>query len=145
MTSSGKPVDAGTASADPKDAKPVRTVPLPFLLVSSWLVPGSGHLVQRRWTRGIVFFLLVALATALGAFLDGKLFWFEAGRPLATLGTFASMGSGLFFVLLRGVLDYQGDIRAATYEYGGAFLLTAGLMNLLAVIDALDVASGRKP
>ena len=134
-----------SANAEADEPQPVPVVPVPFLLVSSWLVPGSGHLLQRRWTRGIVFFLLVGLATLLGAFLQGKLFWFEAGRPLATLGTFASMGSGLFFVVLRGLLDYQGDIRAATYEYGGAFLLTAGLMNLLAVIDALDVASGRKP
>lgn len=134
-----------SSEADRETAKPTPSVPTPFLLVSSWLVPGSGHLLQRRWTRGVVFFLLVAFATVLGAFLQGKLFWFEAGRPLATLGTLASMGSGLFFVALRGLFEYQGDIRAATYEYGGAFLLTAGLMNLLAVIDALDVASGRKP
>ena len=134
-----------SANAETDEPKPVPAVPVPFLLVTSWLVPGSGHLLQRRWTRGVVFFLLVGFATVLGAYLQGKLFWFEAGRPLATLGTFASMGSGLFFIVLRGLLDYQGDIRAATYEYGGAFLLTAGLMNLLAVIDALDVASGRKP
>ena len=140
MSSSGQSADAET-----ERAKPVPPVPVPFLVVSSLLVPGSGHMLQRRWTRGVVFLLLVGFATFLGAYLQGKLFWFEAGRPLATLGTLASMGSGLFFVVLRGLVDYQGDIRAATYEYGGAFLLTAGLMNLLAVIDALDVASGRKP
>ena len=140
MSSSGQP-----AGAEADESKPTSAVPVPFLLATSLLVPGSGHLLQRRWTRGLVFLLLVGFATVLGASLDGKLFWFEAGRPLATLGTLASMGSGLFFIVLRGVLDYQGDIRAATYEYGGAFLLTAGLMNLLAVIDALDVASGRKP
>lgn len=140
MTSSGE-----SAGAEAGNSKPAPSVPVPLLLVSSWLIPGSGHLLQRRWTRGVVFLLLVAFATILGAYLQGKLFWFEAGRPLATLGTFASMGSGLFFVVLRGLLDYQGDIRAATYEYGGAFLLTAGLMNLLAALDAIDVATGRKP
>jgi hypothetical protein len=37
-----------------------------------------------------------------------------------------------------------GDVRAVTYEYGNAFLIVAGLLNLLVVIDAFDVARGRK-
>jgi len=37
-----------------------------------------------------------------------------------------------------------GDVRAVTYEYGNAFLIVAGLLNLLVVIDAYDVALGRK-
>jgi hypothetical protein len=38
----------------------------------------------------------------------------------------------------------QGDVRAVTYEYGNAFLVVAGLLNLLVMIDAYDVAVGRK-
>ena len=37
-----------------------------------------------------------------------------------------------------------GDVRAVTYEYGNAFVMTAGLLNLLVVIDAYDIAIGRK-
>ena len=37
-----------------------------------------------------------------------------------------------------------GEVRAVTYEYGNAFLIVAGLLNLLVVIDAFDVAMGRK-
>ncbi|MGE3466584.1 MAG: DUF6677 family protein, partial [Pyrinomonadaceae bacterium] len=32
----------------------------------------------------------------------------------------------------------------ATFEYGGRFLEVAGLLNYLAMIDAVDVAVGRK-
>ncbi len=31
----------------------------------------------------------------------------------------------------------------ATYEYGNTFLIVAGLLNMLVVIDAYDVALGR--
>ncbi len=87
----------------------------------------------------------MVFSIVLGVVLDGKLFVPEAGRPLSMLGTLAAMASGLLYFALRFILDYQGEIRSATYEYGGAFLLTAGLMNALAILDAWDVRSGRKP
>ena len=42
------------------------------------------------------------------------------------------------------LVEYEGDILSSTFEYGKAFLLTAGLLNLLAVLDAWDIASGSK-
>jgi len=116
-----------------------------LLLLTAWLIPGSGHLAQKRWVRGLVFFGLVCFSIIIGSVLDGKLFQMQSGSPLATLGTLASLGAGLPYMILRWVMDYQGDIRSASYEYGGAFLLTSGLMNVLAVLDAWDVARGRKP
>jgi hypothetical protein len=35
-------------------------------------------------------------------------------------------------------------VRSPNNEYGTTFLLTAGLMNLLLILDAWDVARGRK-
>jgi len=87
----------------------------------------------------------VAVAIVAGAQLDGNLYRVEAGRPLSVLGTFAAFGAGLPYVVLRFLLDYTGDIVAAGYEYGTAFLLTAGLMNWLLVLDCWDIGLGRKP
>lgn len=114
-------------------------------MVAGWLIPGAGHLLQRRWVRGVCFFGLVCFSVTLGAYLDGKLFSLESGQPLATLGTLASVGAGIPYLVLRWLMDYEGDIRSATFEYGGAFLLTAGLMNIMALLDVWDVARGNKP
>jgi hypothetical protein len=35
-------------------------------------------------------------------------------------------------------------VVAITYEYGNAFMMVAGLLNMLVVLDAFDVAQGRK-
>ena len=54
------------------------------------------------------------------------------------------MGMGLPYFLLRYLAGYTGEVIAPGYEYGTAFLLTAGLMNLLLVLDAWDIARGKK-
>ena len=55
-----------------------------------------------------------------------------------------TLGNGLPY-FLAGVLGFgQGDVRAVTYEYGNTFVIVAGLLNMLVVIDAYDVAVGRK-
>lgn len=138
--------DTMAAKADAERAmEPTSTGKTVLVVLLAWLVPGGGHLLQQRWVRGAAFLALVCFSAVFGSYLDGKLFQMQPGSPLSTLGTLASLGAGLPYVILRWIVDYQGDIRSATYEYGGAFLLTAGLMNLLAILDAWDVARGRKP
>lgn len=114
------------------------------LLSISWLVPGLGHVALRRPARGAVFFTLVAASALLGVWLDGHLFTPAGGQPLTMLGTLASMGMGVGYFLLRFGLGYAGDPQAPGYEYGTAFLLTAGLMNILLILDAWDIARGLK-
>lgn len=113
----------------------------------AWLVPGAGHLYLGRRARALVFAALVGAAFVVGVALDGKL-WQIAGQEPATflhlLGTIGCMGLGVPYFVLRAV-GYGGDLLSSGYEYGGAFLLTAGLMNLLLVLDAWDVARGVKP
>ena len=118
-----------------------RAVIAPLL---AWLVPGAGHVYLGRRGRGAAFFCIVVVATALGTMLDGNLYRIQPGQPLTVLGTFAAMGLGTVYGLLRFVLGYAGNIAAAGYEYGTAFLLTAGLMNWLLVLDCWDIVVGRK-
>ncbi len=112
--------------------------------VIAWLVPGGGHLYLKRWQRGLVFFGLVALSTYLGLKLEGHLYRPVPGEPLATLGTIGQAGAGTVYGVLRFVAHYEGNLRGPGFEYGTAFLLTAGLMNLLLIFDAWDIASGKK-
>jgi hypothetical protein len=117
----------------------------PYLaLVLAWLVPGLGHLYVRRTMRGFLFFLLVLVCLWVGCSLQGNLYQPISGQPLTFLATAGAMGMGLPYFILRYGLDYAGDIVGAGYEYGTAFLLTAGLMNWLLVLDAWDLARGKK-
>ena len=113
-------------------------------LVVAWLVPGVGHFVLGRRGRGVSFFLLVLVAVVTGFLLNGNLYRVLPDQPLTMLATLGSMGMGAPYFFLRFYLGYQGDLTSIGYEYGTAFLLTAGLMNLLLVMDVWDIARGRK-
>jgi hypothetical protein len=136
--------DSGTPSVPPPPAPPVRTGNAVVAVLSAWLVPGLGHVYLKRPLRGIVFFALVVASILIGCQLEGNLYKVDPSQPLTLLATFASMGMGFIYFLLRYALHYQGNIMGAGYEYGTAFLLTAGLMNLLLVLDAWDIVRGKK-
>ena len=81
---------------------------------------------------------------AIGLWLNGRLFPFEISQPLVALAAFASLGNGLpyFAAMMLGL--GKGVVTAATYEYGNTFVIVAGLLNMLVVLDAYDIALGRK-
>ena len=137
--SAKKAPDASAAEEESSSPLPVN----PLLLVLAWLIPGAGHLALGRKTRGILFFLLVISCVVIGWQLDGKLSWEWSGSPLRTLVTLGTLGSGIPVLLLR-YFGYSGVPEAPGFEYGGAFLVTAGLMNLLLVLDTWDIARGEK-
>ena len=114
-------------------------------MVLAWLVPGLGHYYLGRRKTAIAFALIVAVTFLLGLSFQGRLYTVEEGQPLTILATFAVYGAGLLNVVARAVSDNPGGtILSPTYEYGCAYLLTAGLMNLLLVLDAHDLATGKK-
>jgi hypothetical protein len=138
--------EPGAPSAAPPPAPALRRPGAnPYVaVVAAWLVPGAGHLLLRRSGRAALFFVLVLVSAAIGCQLHGNLYQIVPGQPLSILATVGSMGMGLPYFLLRYAMHYQGDVVSAGYEYGTAFLLTAGLMNLLLVLDAWDIALGKK-
>lgn len=136
---------ADTASPETKPA-PVLLPPVgnPVVaVVAALLIPGLGHVYLRRWRRGLAFFVLVAVSVWVGCSLKGNLYQPERNEPLSILATLGAMGMGISYFLLR-ISNYAGDILSAGYEYGTAFLLTAGLMNWLLVLDAWDISRGKK-
>jgi hypothetical protein len=112
--------------------------------VLAWAVPGLGHVAAGRWGRGLLF-AIVVLALFLGGIgLQGKVYRPVQGEPLSYLAAVGAAGVGLPYVAARALGLGFGDIRAVGYEYGNTFTLVAGLLNLLIVLDAYDVASGRR-
>ena len=121
-----------------------------FLIVlATWFFPGAGHFIQKRYVRGAVIsgavwiMFVIGIASG-GAYYPG--FSFNDGALLYLLNFFAKLGNGLGFIvssIASAGADPQVAARA-TFEYGGRFLETAGLLNYLAAMDAADINLGRK-
>lgn len=115
-----------------------------LVCVAAWAVPGAGHLWLGRTRQGVVFLLTLPVMFAVGLFLEGRIFSFDMSEPLVALASLADFGNGLAYLAARAAGWGGGRVVAATYEYGNAFLIVAGLLNALVVIDAYDIALGRK-
>jgi hypothetical protein len=125
-------------------AEQTQTGGLVLLCLASWAVPGAGHLWLGRRTKGLIFLIALPLMFGIGLAIHGRLFPFDLSEPLVALAAVADLGVGLPYFIGSAMGFGLGDVRAVTYEYGNAFLIVAGLLNLLVVIDAYDVALGRK-
>lgn len=114
-------------------------------MVLAYVLPGAGHLYLGRRARALTFFAIVVLMFVVGLAIDGDLYTLarSGGQLLRVLASLGSMGSGLLYFVAAG-MGIHGDITSITYEHGTAFTITAGLMNLLLVLDAFDIAEGRK-
>jgi hypothetical protein len=115
----------------------------------AWFIPGGGHFVQKATIRGliiagVVWTMFVIAVLSGGAYYPG--FDFKDGQLLYLLNVFATLGNGLGEVIrfLASVEPAPNMAARATFEYGGRFMEVSGLLNFLAVIDALDIYYGRK-
>lgn len=112
-------------------------------VVLAFLVPGAGHFYLGRRGRAAIFFVVVLAMFISGILLHGKVYAFGSPSILTTLATLGSMGAGIPYLIAR-LVGVTGEISSITFEYGTAFTLTAGVMNLLLVLDSYDIAEGRK-
>ena len=114
-----------------------------LLCLAAWAIPGAGHLWLGR-RKGLVFLIALPLMFAIGLAINGRLFPIDLSQPLVALAALADIGIGLTYFVAKAIGYGAGEVRAVTYEYGNAFLIVSGLLNLLVVIDVYDVALGRK-
>ena len=117
---------------------------LVLLCAAAWAIPGAGHFWLGRVQKGLVFFVALLTMFGLGLALKGRLFPFELSEPLVALAAFANAGLGLPWIIGRSLGLGAGVVTAVTYEYGNCFLIVAGLLNFLVILDAFDIAVGRK-
>ena len=106
-------------------------------------MPGLGHLWLGR-RKGLIFLAVLPAMFALGLVLEGRIFPLQFSEPLLALAAVANMGIGLPYIIARAMGYGSGNVIAVTYEYGNTFLIVSGLLNALVVIDAFDIAMGRK-
>lgn len=115
-----------------------------LLVVLAWAIPGLGHLLLRRWGRALAFFLAVGTLAVTGYVLRGNVFQPHSGDAFDFLGYLADLGSGVFYALSRFMESHGPDVSRAAGDYGTRFIATAGVVNLLCVLDAYEIATGRK-
>jgi hypothetical protein len=115
-----------------------------LVCLAAWLVPGFGHFWFGRRFKGAVFVVALPLMFLIGLALQGRIFPFELSQPLVALAAVADLGNGAAYLVARALGYGTGNVVAVTYEYGNAFLIVAGLLNMLVVVDAWDIALGRK-
>jgi len=114
------------------------------MALAAWIVPGMGHLLLRRRGRAAFLFLAVGGLALTGLAMRGELFTRQSGDPFGALGFLADACSGAFYFLPR-LLHWAGpDVSRAAGDYGTRFLASAGVVNLLGMLDAFRIASGRK-
>ncbi len=112
--------------------------------VAGWLVPGLGHLLLRKWGRALVYFLAVGALAVTGLALRGNIFSASSSDAFDILGFFANLGAGVFYFVARMIESGGPDVSRAAGDYGTRFFATAGVLNLLCVLEAHEIARGRK-
>ncbi len=113
-------------------------------LLAAWLIPGLGHVLQKKFGRGLIFFFCVTGMASLGLAMGGKIYPFQLENPLTVLAFFADLGNSLLYLLSRLLSFGQGVLEKPTFEFGTAYIAGAGLLNYLVALDAFDIAQGKK-
>ena len=110
-----------------------------------WLIPGAGHLIQKRWIRGFLLMLSIVSLFVLGLMLQGRVYHPNGGDILDILGFVGDIGAGGLYIVTRAQDWGQGAIAHATADYGTKFMIVAGLLNFISIADAYHIAIRKKP
>jgi hypothetical protein len=112
-------------------------------LLAGWLLPGAGHFLQRKWIRGGLLLASVGGMFFLGLAMQGKLYT-SAHDILDMLGLAGDLGAGLFYFISRQLGLGAETVQVTTADYGTRFIVVAGLLNVIAAVDAHNLFTGRK-
>lgn len=112
-------------------------------LIAGWLVPGAGHFLLRKWGRGALLAAAILGMFATGIAMQGKIY---SGTKdiLELLGLAGDLGNGLLYLVSRAAGLGADPITVTTGEYGTRFIVVAGLLNVIAAVDAHNLRTGRK-
>jgi hypothetical protein len=138
-------VAENTASAAGAPASAGKWAPAVLL---AWLIPGGGHFLLKKRERGVALAVSVTGMFVLGIMMRGAMFHPEGGDLLTTViyygGFIGDLLSGILYFLALWFGYNQPDMAGHVHDYGTKFLVAAGLLNLLAMVDAFEIATGKK-
>jgi hypothetical protein len=137
-----------TTAAPAKAANPPLNVWL-LPVIAAWLIPGAGHFLLKKTGRGALILASVVLMFLFGIFMRGIMFTPEKGMDLLTTvinygGFVCNLAAGALYILASLFGYSQADMAGAVHDYGTKFLVTAGLLNILAMVDAWEIATHKK-
>ena len=109
-----------------------------------WLIPGAGHIIQKRWIRGALLLVSIGTLFVLGLMMQGHIYKANGGDILDILGFIGDLGAGGMYIVTLAMNGGQGAIAFAIADYGTKFMIVAGLLNFIAIADAYHIAIGKK-
>jgi len=130
--------------AQARPAQKITSLPPALILIAGWLVPGAGHLLLKKWTRAALLFVSIVAMFGIGLALKGKVYSPNAAELLDMLNFAGDLGTGLLYVMARAFDLGQAAVQVAVADYGTKFIVVAGLLNIVAAVDAHSLATGRK-
>jgi hypothetical protein len=132
--------EVGTNAPEPLGSS-ARSV---FIAIAGWIIPGLGHLVQRRIGRAMAGIIAVGTLAMIGMWMRGNIFPARSDDAFGLLGFIADAGSGIFYFLAHTIEKNGPDVSRAAGDYGTRLIATAGVLNMLFVLDALEISRGHK-
>ncbi len=112
-------------------------------LIAGWLVPGAGHFLLGKWIRGTLLAVAILAMFIMGLAMQGKLYT-SAEDILGILGMAGDLGSGLLYIVSRAAGLGAQPTQTTIADYGKVFIVVAGLLNIIAAVDAHNLRTGRK-
>jgi hypothetical protein len=115
-----------------------------LVLIAGWLVPGLGHLLLKKPIRAALLFVSIVAMFFIGMSMHGKIYSASNGDMLDLLGFVGQMGSPLLYVVAHTLGLGSAVLVDTISDYGSKFAVVAGLLNVMAAVDAQSLANGRK-
>lgn len=135
--------DSTTEKTKAAAAEPVSLMAVVAPVVG-WLIPGAGHMIQKRWIRGALLLVSILTLFLLGLAMQGRIYKANGGDILDILGFVGNVGAGGLYIVTLAMDWGQGAIAFATADYGTKFMIVAGLLNFISIADAYHIAIGKK-
>lgn len=137
------PAISATASSSAPARSPILTI------ILAWLIPGSGHFLLGRRGRGAIISVTVLAAFLIGVLMRGPMFQLSStGDLLSRLiqwgGFLGDLATGLVYFVSVWLGYGPPDQAGHTPDYGSKFIVAAGLLNILAMVDAYEIAMHQK-
>jgi hypothetical protein len=132
-----------TTPNKPAAGKPAQKGFVYLPLIAGWLVPGAGHFLLRKWGRGALLAISIIAMFALGLAMQGKLYT-STQDILDMLCVAGDLGSGLLYFISRTLGLGAIPVQTTVADYGTKFIVVAGLLNVIAAVDAHNLRTGRK-